>query len=391
MFSIRKGKPAQVVEFTISNRSLVRIFAVTFGFLIALAAIRQASHSLVLIFTAFFLALALNAPVHWVAQRIPGRRRGNRSLATLLSVIFVLALLVGFLASIVPPFVRQIGSLVDTAPGFVNDLRNENSDIGRFIEHYNLENQVDSFSSDLSKRLEGFAGSAASTVASIGSSAFSLLTVLALTFMMLVEGPRWVKLGERLVPEPKREHTRELTRAMYRVVKGYVNGQVLLAAIASLLILPVLFILNISYPIALMVIVFICGLIPLVGHTIGAVIVTLVALFTSPVSAVIVLAYYILYQQIENYFIQPRIQANSTNMSPLLVFMAVVLGINFGGLLGGLVAIPIMGCVRILVIDQLMRRNILAQAPVPMTAAYAAAEVSSELPPTTRPAKKPKK
>jgi predicted PurR-regulated permease PerM len=209
--------------------------------------------------------------------------------------------------------------------------------------------------------------------------------------MMLVEGPRWVKLGERLVPEPKREHTRELTRAMYRVVKGYVNGQVLLAAIASLLILPVLFILNISYPIALMVIVFICGLIPLVGHTIGAVIVTLVALFTSPVSAVIVLAYYILYQQIENYFIQPRIQANSTNMSPLLVFMAVVLGINFGGLLGGLVAIPIMGCVRILVIDQLMRRNILAQAPVPMTAAYAAAEVSSELPPTTRPAKKPRK
>jgi putative heme transporter len=97
----------------------------------------------------------------------------------------------------------------------------------------------------------------------------------------------------------------------------------------------------------------------MVGHLIGAAIVTIVALFTSPVSAIIALAYYILYQQIENYLIQPKVQANSTNMSPLLVFIAVVLGVNFGGLLGGLVAIPIMGCIRILVLDQLTRRNLL--------------------------------
>jgi predicted PurR-regulated permease PerM len=343
----------------VSTRTLLRIFAVTFGFLIALAAIRQATSALILIFTAFFLALALNAPVQWVARHIPGKRRGNRSLATLLSVIFVLALLIGFIASIVPPFVRQISSLVDTAPSFVNDLHNQNSDIGKFVERYNLEEQVNSFSDDLSKRLEGFAGSAASIVASIGSSTFALLTVLALTFMMLVEGPRWISLGEQLVPERHRSRVRGLTRDMYKVVKGYVNGQVTLAALAAFLIVPVLFILGISYPIALMVIVFICGLIPMVGHTIGAVIVTCIAFFTSPVAAIIILAYYILYQQIENYLVQPKIQANSTNMSPLLVFTAVVLGVNFGGLLGGLVAIPVMGCVRILILDQLTRRNIL--------------------------------
>ena len=371
MFSSRKDKPRQEVVFNISNRTLLRIFAVTFAFLIAIAAVRRATPALVIIFTAFFLALALNAPVQWVARHIPGKRRGNRSLATLLSVIFVLALLVGFVASIVPPFVRQISSLVDTAPSFVNDLHNSNSDVGRLIERYNLESQVDSFSDDLSKRLEGFAGSAASIVASIGSSTFALLTVLALTFMMLVEGPRWVKLGEQLVPEHHREHVRELTRAMYKVVKGYVNGQVTLAALASVLIVPVLFILDISYPIALMVIVFICGLIPMVGHTIGAVIVTAVAFFTSPVSAAIVLAYYILYQQIENYLVQPKIQANSTNMSPLLVFSAVVLGVNFGGLLGGLVAIPVMGCVRILIIDQLTRRKILESKTATATLAKA--------------------
>jgi len=125
------------------------------------------------------------------------------------------------------------------------------------------------------------------------------------------------------------------------------------------LVVPMLFILGIDYPIALMGIVFICGLIPMVGHTLGAIIVTIVALFTSPVAALIILAYYFLYQQIENYLVQPRVQANSTNMSPLLVFASVVIGVSFGGIFGGLVAIPIAGCIRILVLDYLQRKNII--------------------------------
>ena len=132
-----------------------------------------------------------------------------------------------------------------------------------------------------------------------------------------------------------------------------------------------LFIMGVSSPLALLVVVFICGLIPMVGHTIGAIIVTTVALFHSPTSAIVVLAYYILYQQIENYVVQPRIQANSTNMSPLLVFTAVLLGANFGGLLGALVAIPVMGCIRIFVLDYLESRKILS----PATANRAKAEL----------------
>lgn len=377
MFSLRKSSKSrpdgssQEVFINISNRTIWRVFALTLAFIVLVAAVKQAAHALVLIFTAFFFALALNAPVQWVARRIPGKKRGSRSLATSLSVVVVLLLLTAFLASIVPPFVRQISSLVDTAPRIVSDLHSENSDLGRFIERYNLQSQVDSFSSDLEDRLKGVSGKAVSVVAGVGSSAFAFLTVTVLAFMMLVEGPRWLKIAEELVPDNKREHVRELATAMYKVIKGYVNGQVTLAAIAAALIVPVLFILGISYPIALMVIVFICGLIPMVGHTIGAIIVTAVALFTSPVAAIIILAYYILYQQIENYLVQPKIQANSTNMSPLLVFVAVVLGVSFGGLLGGLVAIPIMGCIRILLLDQLVRRNLLQTQTAKATVAKA--------------------
>ena len=121
-------------------------------------------------------------------------------------------------------------------------------------------------------------------------------------------------------------------------------------------------VLHISYPVALMVIVFICGLIPMVGHTIGAVIVTTVALFHSTSAAVIILGYYILYQQTENYLIQPRIQANSTNMSPLLVFLSVVIGVSFGGIFGGLFAIPIAGCLRIALLEYLRSKQIIGDA-----------------------------
>ncbi len=227
-----------------------------------------------------------------------------------------------------------------------------------------MQSQVQKISDQLSSRLDNIGGSAIGALSRIGSSVFATLTVIVLTVMMLSEAPRWRAIFEEMIPHRRQAHIHRLAGEMNKVVQGYVNGQVLLAAIASLLIVPMLFILHISYPVALMVIVFICGLIPMVGHTIGAIIVTTVALFTSIPSAIIILGYYILYQQIENYAVQPRIQANSTNMSPLLVFISVIIGVNFGGLLGGLVAIPVAGCLRILVLDYLQQRNVLSKETV---------------------------
>lgn len=379
MFSLR-SKPkssddgAYHVEVSVSNRTLLRIFLVIFVFILAVAAVKQAASALLLLFTSFFLALALNAPVHWIAEHLPGKRRGSRSLATTLSVLLVLAAFAAFLSAVVPPFVRQIGGLVDSAPSFIRDLKDSNSQAGGFIDRYNLGGQVDDFTHDLSSRLQNFAGSTVEVVSNIGNSAIATLTVLVLTFMMLVEGPRWVAIGQRLVPSAHRSHVTDLGRAMYKVIKGYVNGQVFLAAVAAVAILPVFLLMHVSYPVALMVLVFICGLVPMVGHTLGAIIATGAALLTSPFAAAVVFIYYVSYQQIENYLVQPKIQSNSTNMSPLLVFASVVLGVSFGGLLGGLVAIPVMGCVRILVLDQLTRRHILESNTVKKAAKKAKAE-----------------
>ncbi len=359
LFSRKESEP---LELTVSNRTILRVILLVLAALLLVSAAMKATHALTLLFMAFFLALALNAPVHWIAQHLPGRKRGSRTLATGVSFLIVVAFLAAFIVSLVPSLVRQTGSFIDAAPGLVEDIRDENSSIGSFVRRYNLEDQVDKFSGQISGWADNITGSAVATAGRVTGSVVSVLTVLVLTYMMLIEGPRWLNFSRRLLPENKEDHAERIANDMYRVVKGYVNGQVLLASIAAVLIAPPLFILDINYPVALIVVVFICGLIPMVGHTIGAIIVSTVALFTSPWAALIILGYYILYQQIENYALQPKIQANSTDMSPLLVFSSVIIGASLNGLIGALVAIPVAGCIRIVLIDYLQRKNFISPA-----------------------------
>ncbi len=351
-------------EVTISTQTIVRVLGLTIIAFLLVSAVQKSVHTLSLIGAAFFLSLALNAPVRWLSRHLPGNKKNNRSLATAISIGLILAMLIGFIVTIVPPLAKQTTSFASGLPTLVEDTKNGTGVLGKFVAKHNLEQQVDKLSAQLSDKLGNVGGTALTTVSRIGSSLFATVTVLVLTIMMLTEGPKWRMLIEKLIPARKRTHLSRLAHDMNRVVQGYVNGQVMLAAIAAVLIVPMFFIMGVQYPVALMVVVFICGLIPMVGHTIGALICTLVALFTSPVAALVVLGYYILYQQIENYAVQPKVQANSTNMSPLLVFIAVLLGANFGGLLGALVAIPVMGCLRLIVLDYLEQREILSKAVV---------------------------
>ena len=347
----------KTVEVTVSNRTVFRVLLATILSILLFSAIHKASHALTLIGTALFLALALNAPVHWMAVRIPGKRKGSRTIATAASFIVVIGLLLSFLISIVPPLVSQTTTFLEAVPALVQDARNENSGLGKFVRRYHLEDQTEKLSGQLSDRIGNITGSALTTFTKLTSSLFSVLTILVLAFMMLVEGPPWIAFIRSQMPERHRQHADKLAADMYNVIRGYVNGQVTLAALAALLIVVPLFVLNVSYPVALMVIVFICGLIPLVGHSLGAIIVSTVALFHSTTAAIIILIYYITYQQIENYAVQPKIQSKGTNLTPLTVFTSVLIGVSFGGLFAGLVAIPVAGCLRVLLVDWLQFRK----------------------------------
>jgi predicted PurR-regulated permease PerM len=357
--SDNEPKRASITEITISTDTFIRLAALIIGTLLLIWVVRKTSHALILIFVAFFLALALNSPVYAIARRLPGKLRGNRALGTGISFFIVVLILGAFITYITPPLAKQTESFIKAAPHLVEEFKNKDGAAGSLIRRYHLGNEVNNLSNQLTKRLHNVGGTAFSTAVSVGSSVFNVVTILVLTFMMLAEGPRWMAFSKEIIPSRKHGLVDRLTQDMYKVIKGFVNGQVILAAIAAILIMPAVFFLHIGYPIALILVIFICGLIPMVGHTIGAIIVTIVALFHSTSAGIIILTYYFLYQQFENYIIQPRIQANTTNMSPLLVFASVIVGISFGGLLGGLVAIPVAGCARILLLEYLRSNNII--------------------------------
>jgi predicted PurR-regulated permease PerM len=358
MLELGKDKQRQKVEIVVSNRTIIKVIALVGSAVILFMIARKVSHALLLIFIAFILAVGLNAPVSWLARRLP-HRKNTRTLAISISFLIIVLIFAGFIASIAPPLINQTRNFLDVAPELVEESRNQNSGVGEFIRRYNLQDQVDDLSDQLSGRLGNLGSTFLNTLQRVGGSLFSLLTVLVLTFMMLLEGPRWLKFARRLVPPLQRQRVEIMAYDMYRVIKGYINGQLLLAALAAVFIFVPLVILNVSYPVALMVVVFVCGLIPMVGHTIGAILVSTVALFESPWTALIILVYYIAYQQIENYLLQPRVQANATNMSPLLVFSSVIIGASIGGLVGGLLAIPVAGCLRVIVLDYINQRKLL--------------------------------
>lgn len=339
----------------ITTRTLVKAIVLTVLAYVLLQIIGNITHQLRLIGVAAFLAVALNPAVTWITRRL---RSKSRVRATGVAYIIVLTLLIGFLSLVIPPLVRQTTAFIQDVPQTINDFKNQDTALSRAVRKYDVEGRIDQIRDDFSNRTSNIAEPAISTAGRVGGTLISIITVFVLTFMMLIEGPLWYKRFLAMQPTEKRQKRQMLVRKMYRVVTGYVNGQVLIALVAATFAGVVLFILGTLFdaminPIALAGIVFVMGLIPLIGNTIAAVIVVLACLLTSLPLAIIMAGYFLIYQQIENATLQPYIQSRSNQLTPLMIFIVALLGAGVGGLLGALAAIPIAGCIRVLVDDYL--------------------------------------
>ena len=345
---------------TVTNRTVLRVIALIIGSVLLVQLLGRMSHVLTLIFAAFFLALALNPAVNWISRQLQIKSRVR---ATGIAYLLVIVSLVVFFSLVIPPLVRQTANFIDTVPQTVNNFQTQDSSVARFARKYNLDDKLNEFGREFSNRAGNYTGPVLDTASRLAGAIVSLLAVLVLTFMMLVEGPVWLERILSYVPARRREHHKKIAMKMYRIVTGYVNGQVLIAAIAAGFAMVVLFIssniFNVSVnPIALGGIVFLFGLIPMIGNTLAAVIVSLVCLFSSVGLALTVLVFFLIYQQIENATLQPYIQAKNNELTPLLVFVAALLGAGFGGILGAFVAIPAAGCFKILLEDYLTRKKL---------------------------------
>jgi predicted PurR-regulated permease PerM len=197
------------------------------------------------------------------------------------------------------------------------------------------------------------------------------VTVIFLTLFMLLEGPSWIDRAFTLVPERSRPRWRSVGHDIYKTVGGYVTGNLLISLIAGASTTIVLLVMGVPYAVALGLVVAILDLIPLAGATIAAVIVGIVAFLHGIPAGIVVVTFFILYQQLENHILQPLVYGRTVQLSPLVVLMSVLIGSQVAGVLGALAAIPVAGAIQVILRDWLAYRKVHAQtdevppAPIP--------------------------
>lgn len=356
----------KTVKLEIDTKTLVRFGLIALLFTGIVYSITHIWSALVIIIVAFLLALALNPPVSLIASRLKG---GGRVGATALAFIAVVGVLGTALFLLVPPIFEQSAHFVKTVPSMIDKASRDMNWLDDFLVQYDLKDEINNGVTQLKGRISDLAANLGNFVVSGVSSFFSGVVTIAFTlvlsFLMLVEGPMWMRRFWSLYQdETKRKRHQTLASKMYRVVSGYVTGQIMVALIAAsgttivMIILSQFFEVPLNLAIAAGVAVFVTGLVPMVGATIGAIIVGLLIALNDITAALIFLIYFIIYQQIENNVISPTIQARTVEVSALTILVAILIGVSFFGLLGGLVAIPIAGCIRVLAIDYMEQREV---------------------------------
>jgi predicted PurR-regulated permease PerM len=204
---------------------------------------------------------------------------------------------------------------------------------------------------------------AISVTKSVVTLVLATITIVFLTFFMLLEGPAWMDRFYGLLPERVRPRWRKIGHDVYRTVGGYVTGNLLISLIAGTLTTIVLLALGVPYAVALGVIVAILDLIPLAGATIAAIIIATVAFLHTITAGIVVVVFFLIYQQVENHFLQPVIYGRTVQLSPLAVLISVLIGAKLAGILGALGAIPVAGAIQVILIEWQRQRHARLEAP----------------------------
>jgi predicted PurR-regulated permease PerM len=305
-----------------------------------------------------FIAVALSSPVRSVERRL-----GRRGLA--ITVVYLLLILIPVLigAILVPPLVKETNNLVDQVPGYARDIQDfvqENRQLRRLEEDYDLTTKLQEQAEKLPEKLGGAAGVLSDIGLGIVNSLFALITILILSVFMIGGGGRWVDAAIRSRPPPQQHMLRRTAEDVTGAVAGYCAGALGQATVAGVTSFIVLSILGVPYAAALAMIIALLDLVPLVGATIGAVLVGIVTLFNDfPTDTIIWAVWAVVYQQIENTVIQPRIQAHTVNVQPIVVLIAVLFGSALFGVLGALLAIPAAATIQILIREYREYRRIM--------------------------------
>jgi predicted PurR-regulated permease PerM len=313
--------------------------------------ILQAGSVIILIVVALFIAFGLNPVVVWLMRR--GLRRSYAVLIVALGFVAALAL---FVLAIAPVVADQISTLADNAPSWFDELQN-NQQIQKWDDQYDIVSKAKDYilGGDLAKRL--FGGVLGVGLAVLGALANAFIViVMTLYFLASLDS---VKSGlYRLAPASSRPRVQSLGDRILEGIGGYVSGAFLVALCAGLSTLVFLFIVGLSqYAVALAVVVALLDVIPMIGATLGAVVVSAIALATDVQTGIFCIIFFVVYQQVENYLIYPRVMSKSVDIPGVVTVIAALVGAALLGVVGALLAIPTAAAILLLVREVFIRKQ----------------------------------
>jgi predicted PurR-regulated permease PerM len=328
-----------------SVRSILRVVVTVVCSALALYLVYLLRTPLGWLLIATFVAVAASGPVNLLSRRLP------RGLAIGLVYLGIILAPVVIGAILIPPAVEQGVRLAKDLPGYVDDLNetiDENEQLRELNEKYDITQKLDDLAQNLVSDLGDAAGLVADVGASLVSSIFALVTILVMSMFMVSRGKAWREAFLSFRPPHQAERIRRATDRIATAVGSYVGGALAQAVIAGAAAFLMLVILGVPSPLPLAVIIALLDLIPLIGATIGAVIVGVVTLFADfPTDTIVWAIFAIAYQQFENYVVQPRIQSRAVKLDPFIVVIAALFGGTLLGIVGALLAIPSAAAIQI--------------------------------------------
>jgi predicted PurR-regulated permease PerM len=346
--------PAEERILRVRPTTVLAVLGITFAFLLLLYVTWISRQVLTWILVAVFLTLALNPAVE-ALQRRGLKRRGA---ATAVTFLLAIGVIVAGGSLFIPTLVREVSDFVAEVPDYVEDVSAGRGPLGDLAQRYDLEERVrDAIDQSGTTGVLGLSGTAIAVTQGVITFIVAVVTIAFLTFFMLLEGPKWMERFYSLLPAESQEKWRGIGNEIYRTVGGYVTGNLLISLIAGVATTIVLLILDVPYAVALGLLVAILDLIPLAGATLAAIIVSAVAFLTSIPAGIIVLVFFIVYQQLENHVLQPLVYSRTVQLSPLAILISVLIGAKIAGVLGALAAIPVAGTIQVLLLAWLRGRR----------------------------------
>jgi predicted PurR-regulated permease PerM len=304
-------------------------------------------------FAAVFLALAL-APAVGLVERVEVRGRSlPRWLAILLVYVIFAAVFVFLMLHVIRPIISEVEALAPKLPTYVQDFEQWAKDNEQFRElnqKFDITSKLSDAASSLPSKLGDAAREAKTVTVSLLNNLLAGITILVIAFFLLIDGDRqFQRLTGRFTPSA-RDRMRRIGDRIYRVVKGYVTVNLTLAVVVGVVTWLALELLGVDLAVPLAVTVAFLDLIPLIGLTLGGVLVAVVAAFHDFPTALIIWAiFFLVYQQLQDRVIQPLMYKNAVQVHPVVAIVAILIGAELLGILGALLAIPVAASIGVLI------------------------------------------